>query len=1118
MAGYLKLCQKLTFLLFLLVIFDNHRCYLSDIDLSHLWNGAVEIHMGVDMSKTGNIVSTSRKHGSASIDISSRSKWHRAISLTRKVILVNMLLLCNDISLNPGPSRLSCILCAKNIRENQASIQCRSCHRDFHLKCIGSEFDESHICNLCSVPAGKDTDSTRDKDNEERLLPKILKDMSKTRGMKLIHQNVRSLTGKIDELRFILSKLSSQVHLLTLSETWVHKDISDAELEICGYQLFRRDRGAKGGGVAVYVRNDVSAVRRFDLEYDSIEGLWLEILIPKSRSLLVGTFYRAPNSSSYYDKDFMAKFEGMMDTCMAQGNEIVIMGDLNCDFLEKRTASTECKQLKAIFKSLNFTQLISEATRVTQGSKTLLDLIASNVPQNICFSGVVPYGLSDHDMVFCVRKLNHRKAPVQTKLIRNYANYDPSSFCKDLNNVDWDMPEISSGNTDDLCNCINEQWSNFKTSFVRIADCHAPIISKRVRGIDNCPWMTSDIKRDMRQRDYSLKKARRTTKDEDWLNYRVLRNRVTKKIKAAKNLYNKKLVEENTNDPKAFWKTIKKILPGEEKVKVSSISIDGENCTNKLKIANAFNKFFLGSVSRLKLAFGTLGTKITSVLSKNDHETEMASFKFKAVSQELILSNLKKLKTKKSCGLDNISPRLLVDAAEIVAKPLTKLINASLTSGFIPDDWKCAKVTPLFKKGKKNEMDNYRPISVLPVASKLLERAVHSQLYTFLNEHHLLNPYQCGFRKYHSTESAAISFTDSVRRGMDQGLLTGAVFIDLRKAFDTVDHETIAAKLKSFGIFDIELKWFQEYLRNRKQVVAMDNELSDLCGISTGVPQGSILGPLLFVLLMNDLPDHINKCSVLMYADDTVLFYSSRDVQDIESVLTSDLGLVSLWLRDNSLFLHKDKTESVLFGTGARLANVSSFDVSINGHLIKRKMHFTYLGVVLDETLSFNEHVKHVLSKAGKRLGMLGRIRDNLSMNTANTIYKSFILPVLDYCDTVWTCCGKVNSDLLERLHRRAARIVLKSSNSDKAIISLKYDTLQSRRNNHVYNLVRKCLAGRVPQFFKHYFIYNRDIVKRVTRQSALLHLPRVRTECAKKAFYYHGCMVFNKLGNIRSV
>ena len=402
-------------------------------------------------------------------------------------------------------------------------------------------------------------------------------------------------------------------------------------------------------------------------------------------------------------------------------------------------------------------------------------------------------------------------------------------------------------------------------------------------------------------------------------------------------------------------------------------------------------------------------------------------------------------------------------------------------------------------------------VNWFPVASKLLERAVHLQLYGFLSENELLSPYQCGFRKKHSTESAAIFFTDSIRRGIDQGLLTGAVFIDLRKAFDTVDHDILLEKLKYCGILNTELDWFSNYLKNRSQVVGFGKDLSEPCVITSGVPQGSILGPLLFVLFVNDLPLNVDRCKILMDADDTVLYFSAKSVEEIEMTLDEALKLVKNWLLDNGLFLHKGKTECVLFGSVPRLSSVNSFSVSVDGYVIKRVHEFKYLGVVMDEYLSWNAHIKCIVSKAGKRLGMLNRIRKDVNMNTANIIYKSFILPIAEYCDTVWNSCGKVNTNLVEKLQRRAARIITKSTNTDEALDQLRYQSLEERREKHIYSLVKKCINGQAPQFFNNYFTFNRDIIKQTTRQSNMLHLPSVRTETAKRSFYYHGCIVFNR-------
>ena len=303
--------------------------------------------------------------------------------------------------------------------------------------------------------------------------------------------------------------------MITLSESWLKPDRSDSEFEISGYRLFRKDRKGNNGGVAVYARNDLVVTRRDDLEVDSVEGLWLEIAMPKSRGFLVGYFYRPDRSSKYYDENFMVKLNSILDTATADGKEILLFGDFNCCFMSAHRNNSECKQLISLFKSLNLKQLINSPTRISKDSKSLIDLIAVNYPQNICDSGVVSTNLSDHELVYCVRKLNWRKAPAQIKTFRNYANYNPSDFRRDHEGVTWNSVSAPDGPPVG----VNDLWTDFKRAFVTVADRHAPVIQKRVRGVDNCPWLNRSIKVNMRQRDYFLKKARKTNHSEDWASY-----------------------------------------------------------------------------------------------------------------------------------------------------------------------------------------------------------------------------------------------------------------------------------------------------------------------------------------------------------------------------------------------------------------------------------------------------------------------------------------------------------------------------------------------------------------------------------------------------------------------
>ena len=269
--------------------------------------------------------------------------------------------------------------------------------------------------------------------------------------------------------------------------------------------------------------------------------------------------------------------------------------------------------------------------------------------------------------------------------------------------------------------------------------------------------------------------------------------------------------------------------------------------------------------------------------------------------------------------------------------------HVSLRHGEVPREWKSARVIPLFKKGKADDMDNYRPISILPAISKVLERVVHHQLLTHLQRHNILSPYQSGFRKRHSTEWAAMCFADSIRRNIDMGMMAGAVFIDLRKAFDTVHHDVLLRKLSGLGVTEDELKWLTNYLSDRSQVVDFLGVSSSSEPVFSGVPQGSILGPLLFIIHLNDLPGAVASCSVLMYADDTVIFCTGRQASTIEATLNRELNQIESWLRENNLFINVTKTESMIFGTSQRLANIDSFSININGSPIKRVSEFKYL-------------------------------------------------------------------------------------------------------------------------------------------------------------------------------
>ena len=335
----------------------------------------------------------------------------------------------------------------------------------------------------------------------------------------------------------------------------------------------------------------------------------------------------------------------------------------------------------------------------------------------------------------------------------------------------------------------------------------------------------------------------------------------------------------------------------------------------------------------------------------------------KPVSAAFVHRQLRLLKTSKGTvtGLDGIPARLLKDAAPSISAPLTAIINLSISSAVLPEEWKYARVVPLYKDGDKKCMDNHRPISVLPVASKILERAVQEQLLQHLDKSSRLSPFQCGFRKNHSTQDAVTYFTDCIRKGIDEGCVTAAVFVNFRKAFESVNHQLLLKKLPGYGIKNRGLRWFKNYLTSRCQSVVNGGAQSAPQQIKSGVPQGSILGPILFSIYINDLPNCLLQSKILLYADDTVLFHADSNIGNISTVLNKDLKLLQSWTHLNKLCIHPVKTECVLFGTQQRIASATlsnePFSLFLVDKPINQAKHYKYLGVLIDANLNFKQHV-----------------------------------------------------------------------------------------------------------------------------------------------------------------
>ena len=454
---------------------------------------------------------------------------------------------------------------------------------------------------------------------------------------------------------------------------------------------------------------------------------------------------------------------------------------------------------------------------------------------------------------------------------------------------------------------------------------------------------------------------------------------------------------------------------------------------------------------------------------------------------------------------------MIKDAATFLAAPLTFLINLSLQTGSVPSAWKTAKVIPLFKNGSRTDTDNYRPISILPAMSKILERVVHKQLMDHLERNSLLFKHQFGFRSKRSTELAVALVTDFIRKEADKCSLTGAIFIDLSKAFDTVSHSNVLNKLPSFGICGNELMWFTDYLFNRTQVVHCNGFSSEAVPISCGVPQGSIIGPLLFLLQFNNVHKVLKHSQIITYADDTVMYMSSSSLKEIEKKLSEDLNSLKSWFDSNELVinLNKGKTETMTFGTSKRLNKLESreMEINLNGVKVSATSSYKYLGVHLDPTLNFEDHFNKIYKKATGQLNLLRRIRGLIDSSTVELIYKTMIMPVFGYCGLTFLARSQSHKNRIESIERRA-RVVIKSNNLTVDLRIPKIDAVVRKR---AFTVVFDNLQHNVCDVMKEYFTKNAH-GKNTRNEEQSVKLPLMKTEFGRKGFYFMAAKEYNNL------
>ncbi len=743
---------------------------------------------------------------------------------------------------------------------------------------------------------------------------------------------------------------------------------------------------------------------------------------------MIGVIYRHPQNSI---NDFTNSFSNLLHKISLENKNVYITGDINIDALKVDKNDNIDNYFTNVI-SFGFKNSITVPTRITETSSTLIDHFYFNALQNEIYTSIILSDISDHfPILVSIKKL---KPLIQKHDIykRNHNKLNSDEFKHDLGLM---IEQLGNESDSD----VNEKFNKFNQGLTKLINQHAPLqkLSLRQTKLSQKPWLTFGILKSIQIKNKLYRKLCRCKfKNEELLVlYKTYRNKITHLKERSKQNYFHKLLFDNKGDIKRTWKVINTVINKRK---------DAIDLPNKLEINNEIITNSNKILDELNIHFAAVGKSNYSSqvdykeVSKTLNIYQNSSLVFNPTTPTEISLTISKLNLNKAPGYDNISASLLKNNCMIISLILSNLVNECFQKGVYPDALKIAKVIPIYKGGKQTQPGNYRPISLLSNLDKIIEKLIYSRLISFLNKYSILNDNQYGFRQGHSTSLAVSQFYENVLNSKDNDKATCAILLDLSKAFDSVNHDILLFKLYRYGIRGQAWLLLRSYLSNRKQFVYNDNVSSNLKDVEVGVPQGSVLGPLLFLLHINDL-QNATKLKVLNFADDTLLYTTLDTGENVDRFINEELNNVDTWLKNNQLKLNLNKTKYMVFQPRLKkFKPLQNLKLYLNKDVeIERVYQYRYLGLIVDCDLNWKAHTKMLKNKLASAVGLLFGTRRYLNKKSLLLMMHTLFISHIQYGILCWARCGKTTLQAIKNLFDNAIKCV--NFSEDKNISKLYY-------------------------------------------------------------------------------
>ena len=762
------------------------------------------------------------------------------------------------------------------------------------------------------------------------------------------------------------------------NESWLNPNIYSSEVFPPEYNVFRKDRSDGYGGVFIACHNKLTTFQLTLNENTSSELIATQIQLDNT-SIIICAVYRPPKPDSIELANLCASVSKIMQDNPT--STIYVAGDFNLPNINWQTQSVSgynypielCDMFIDFLANNGLTQMVNFTTRLTN----ILDLFITNMPSLILSCKPLP-GISDHEIVF-IQALIRIKPQICTRSYKIWHKADKDSIHQAISIFN---DEFLSSNTTDTP--VDTLWFKFKNI------CHLcldKIPSKTANTNTKRPWINRHIKRLTRHKQKAYNFAKSNPSTQSWAEYRRIKKETQKQCRKSYNTYVNKLVDPKvTKNTKALWSFIKSNRKDHCGVPILQDST-GPLINEPHTKANLLNDYFCSVFTK----------EDDGPLPNTTEQRTVPDMEPIIVTEEGVVNLLNTLQPNKASGPDKIPSRFLKEYGALLSPVLTLIFQASLNQGKLPSDWKYATIVPAHKKGDRKCPSNYRPISLTCVCCKLLEHVIYSSISTHWKAHNVVCEEQHGFQQSKSCETQLIYAVNDFAKTLNRGEETDCLFLDFSKAFDKVPHRRLLLKLDEYGLCPQVLTWIKDFLSGRMQSVALEGNNSDTREVLSGVPQGTVLAPLLFTCYVNDIPS-IVKSKVRLYADDILLYRTIHTYNDC-LILQEDLNSLIEW--SNVWLMSFNPTKCVHL----KISNKqypSDIKYYINQHQIERSTHATYLGVTIDEHLKWTDHVDKIVAKANATIGFLKRNFSSCNLTVKKNCYLTMVQPILDYACTVW--------------------------------------------------------------------------------------------------------------------